>query len=379
MSASFPKSIGKDSPLQKALIFWAGSLILALAAFFMGAMLNDLAEAIQSPSTWTQKSPTPTPATIRNLWMLMAGDGTDSWNALGILLALALLPVTFFISTVLAENPFPINSWSQAARDTALNLLFWVSLLVATTSWLFLPVVLHSSTALIGIPLILGIGFTSGVLAVFSISQTSLKETLRRNQKSLKSLKKGEKVLRKQTSAYLDKANSRSRARLSKNGHKFLFYKWLTLSGLVLIPTLALTMLEILISPASFSKFWPLYLVTLLVVLFDGVLGCFYSLSLSEFIKNRKPGLSIIILWNLLLLLMAITAFVSYGWTPASIHFLLGLFAIPLITCVTLMRKGSTWFVYYRWLAIKTAISRCKKYATRTNETLKSMKTNHRK
>ena len=104
------------------------------------------------------------------VWNTMSDDGQNAWAAMGLLLALLMLPITLLVATVLGGDGARTRASGAFAQERAHSLLFATAFSVSVAAWLFLPVVLQPATALFGTALVIGVGLISAVCVSLSPS-----------------------------------------------------------------------------------------------------------------------------------------------------------------------------------------------------------------
>ncbi|MDR0284086.1 MAG: hypothetical protein LBI33_04250, partial [Propionibacteriaceae bacterium] len=193
---------------------------------------------------------------------MIAGNAADAYAAMNTLIAVFMIPTTLFLSTVLVKSA---NSrWAQLARDTAVNMLFYASLAVATFAWFLLPTFLHRSTPVPGLMLSLGISLASSVFCQLAKSKTGLQRAQAEIRSELTPLQDTETELRAAASPYLDNAGERAKAKLSDAGRKRIRRRWLVLSLALIVVLSAWSTASAFALSVSFSLKATLVILTLM-------------------------------------------------------------------------------------------------------------------
>ena len=88
--------------LPNAMVLRGGSFVVAAVLFFLNTVLNKgIVQLLSNPLN----PPTDvTPIDLGRMWVTMAGQTTDPWTVMAVLLALFMVSVTFFVAAVFATS-----------------------------------------------------------------------------------------------------------------------------------------------------------------------------------------------------------------------------------------------------------------------------------
>ena len=348
------------------MILWIGSFVIAATLFFLNTVLNKgIVQLLSDPSN----PPTDvTPIDFGHMWVTMAGQATDPWTVMAVLLALLMVPVTLFVATVLAVSGSD-TPWIRQAQETTRTVLFWSSLVVAVLSWLSIPVLWHPSTAIVSIVMVLGVSFVCSVLGGFSTSKEDLKKGQKANKAELKRLKPIERDLHAQAGVFLEGTT------LSRAGRKRLFrYVCQVILAIIVVVGTWLGLGALFFSLSS--EVWIVALIVLCFILLECVLAelAVYNHIVVQSKSTVVNSWFFTIFFQIILLSLTIIILSEVNWYAAGWWAAVGTFLIPLATFICWLVLSPHRLAYFHWRASTRRIRLCEKAMKANKEQRASMK-----
>jgi len=339
---------------------------MAAALFYLGMMFIALSDSFSANGASAPAFPSWNAAAAR-MWTVLAGNGTDIWTIIGGLAAIIMIPITLFISTVLTGGSHASTRWMILARETALNLLYWTSLLVPVVTWLCIPLILHPQTFLVGLPALLGTGYLGGVLSGLSRSERDLIQAQKENSRHLTRLKKAEKKLRKQAKLYLFKPSGSSVYKLSNSGKLRLTLLWSTVIAVVFILSMTFVVVGLNLLHQSVSQALITTLLLIGLLLLNACLGGLLVWKRgTKLDKRNTSAIFTFVLINLLLFLTAVSILLNQGVNARTLWIAVAMCGLPIAAFFLTVGFGAKWFVYYRWQSMQRRVVACKRDNART-------------
>jgi len=352
---------------HEAALTWGLSLLVGIGVLVFIFLIEKAIELFSPGSSSNLDS-------IKALWSFLTGP--EPWTAMGFLLALFVLPVTLFLTVIVANRP-GATEITQLAQESTCDVLYSVSRVVAILSWLFLPALLHGFTIIIAIPLVPGISFVCSFFSEFCVSEKILLRTQRQNHHELERLTALEKKLREQAARSLGLPEQSDTSELTSKGRCRTLSVMSNLVVVVVLTVFIWACVGIICFPAASIQSVALdALVVIGFILIDMVLS--YWVIRTRTLDTSNHGLEILTgCFNIALLI-----FIAYGFALVGSHWrtwwvAIGVAALPMISCGVCLHYSQRWFVCHYWNICVKAKERCQANSDDSDQRLALQRLSH--